>query len=136
MAFPTGVGSKRLFGIRHKKAIVIEGSGGPDRLLLRELPDPRPGADELLVRVRKAGVNPVDRKIRRGDLRMVLRFGFPYIKGGDIAGDVVDVGAGVTRLRPGDAIDPFVDLKQGGGYAELTVVKESAAYPKTTSKEE
>ena len=115
------------------KAIVIEGYGGADRLLLRERPDPRPGAGEILVRVRAAGVNPVDWKIRRGDLRMVLRIGFPYVPGGDVAGEVVDVGAGVTRFRPGDAIVAFVDMKRGGGYAELAVVKESAAAPKARS---
>ena len=115
------------------KAIVIEGYGGPDRLVLRERPDPRPGAGEILVRVRAAGVNPVDWKIRHGDLRMVLRVGFPYIPGGDIAGQVLDVGAGVTRFRPGDEIVAFVDLKKGGAYAELAVVKESAAAKKAES---
>jgi NADPH:quinone reductase-like Zn-dependent oxidoreductase len=112
------------------KAIVIEGYGGPDRLVLRERPEPKPGAGEILVRVRAAGVNPVDWKIRRGDLQMVLRLGFPYIPGGDIAGEVVDVGAEVTRFRSGDAIVAFLDLKHGGGYAELVVVKESAAADK------
>jgi NADPH:quinone reductase-like Zn-dependent oxidoreductase len=109
------------------KAIVIEGYGGPDRLVLRERPDPKPGTGEILVRVHAAGVNPVDWKIRRGDLRMVLRVGFPYTPGGDVAGEVVEVGAGVTRFRPGDTIVAFLDLKHGGGYAELAVVKESAA---------
>ena len=115
------------------KAIVIEGYGGPDRLVLRERPDPKPGAGEILVRVHAAGVNPVDWKIRRGDLRMVLRVAFPYTPGGDVAGEVVSVGSGVTRFRPGDAIVAFVDLKQGGGYAELAVVKESAAAHKARS---
>ena len=109
------------------KAIVIDGYGGPDRLVLRERPDPRPGAGELLVRVRAAAVNPVDWKIRRGDLRMFLWISFPYTPGGDVAGEVVEVGAGVSRFKPGDAVVAFVDLKQGGGYAELAVVKESAA---------
>jgi NADPH:quinone reductase-like Zn-dependent oxidoreductase len=79
------------------------------------------------VRVRAAGVNPVDWKIRRGDLRLVLRIGFPYIPGGDIAGEVMAVGPGVTRFRPGDAVIAFVNLKKGGGYAELAAVNESAA---------
>jgi NADPH:quinone reductase-like Zn-dependent oxidoreductase len=115
------------------KAVVIEEYGGVDRLVMRERPDPRPGTGEILVRVRAAGVNPVDWKIRRGDLRMVLRIGFPYIPGGDVTGEVVDVGAGVTRFRSGDAIVAFLDLKQGGGYAELAVVKESAAARKAQS---
>ena len=80
-----------------------------------------------------AGVNPVDWKIRRGDLRLFLWISFPYTPGGDVAGEVVEVGAGVSRFKPGDAIVAFVDLKQGGGYAELAVVKESAAAKKPTS---
>lgn len=115
------------------KAIVIDGYGGADRLVVRERPDPKPGAGQILVRVRAAGVNPVDWKIRRGDLRMILRLKFPYIPGGDISGEVVEVGSGVTRFRSGDAIVAFVDLKQGGGYAELAVVKESATALKSPS---
>jgi NADPH:quinone reductase-like Zn-dependent oxidoreductase len=55
------------------KAIVIDGYGDVDQLHLRELPDPRPQADEVLVRVRAAGINPVDWKIRQGQLRFILR---------------------------------------------------------------
>lgn len=108
------------------KAIVIDGYGGPDRLQLRDQPDPKPSNGELLVRVRAAGVNPVDWKIRRGDLRMFLRIKFPYIPGGDIAGEVVAIGPGVTRFKPGDEVVAFVEMARGGGYAELAVVKESA----------
>jgi NADPH:quinone reductase-like Zn-dependent oxidoreductase len=115
------------------KAIVIDDYGGPECLVVRERPDPRPGAGEIMVRVRAAGVNPVDWKIRRGDLRLVLRIGFPYIPGGDIAGEVVEVGAGVTRFRAGDAVVAFLDMKQGGGYAELAVAKEAAAAHKAPS---
>ena len=74
-----------------------------------------------------AGVNPVDWKIRRGDLRPILWLRFPYIPGGDIAGEVVAVGQSATRFKPGDAVVAFVDMKRGGGYAEVAVVKESAA---------
>ncbi|MGP0069718.1 MAG: NAD(P)-dependent alcohol dehydrogenase [Isosphaeraceae bacterium] len=115
------------------KAIVIDGYGGSDLLRLDERPEPRPSAGEILVKVHASGVNPVDRKIRRGDLRLILWLRFPYIPGGDIAGEVVAVGPGVTRFKPGDAVVAFVDLKRGGGYAELAVVKESAAAPKPGS---
>jgi NADPH:quinone reductase-like Zn-dependent oxidoreductase len=109
------------------KAIVIDGYGGSEHLRLCEQPDPTPAAGEMLVRIRAAGVNPVDWKIRRGDLRMVLRIRFPYIPGGDVAGEVVAAGPGVTRFKPGDEVVAFVDLARGGGYAELAVVKKSAA---------
>ena len=55
------------------KAIVIDRYGGSDALRLAEQPEPKPGPGETFVRIRAAGVNPVDWKIRRGDLRMVLR---------------------------------------------------------------
>jgi NADPH:quinone reductase-like Zn-dependent oxidoreductase len=109
------------------KAIVIDGYGGSDRLRLDERPDPVPGSGEVLVEVRAASVNPVDWKIRRGDLRLFLWLNFPYIPGGDVAGEVAAVGPGVTRFRPGDPVVGFVDLRRGGGYAERAIVRESAA---------
>jgi NADPH:quinone reductase-like Zn-dependent oxidoreductase len=69
------------------KAIVIDAYGGSDRLRLDERPEPGPAAGEILVRVRAAGVNPVDWKIRRGDLRMILWLRFPYIPGGGVTDD-------------------------------------------------
>jgi NADPH:quinone reductase-like Zn-dependent oxidoreductase len=115
------------------KAIVIDGYGGADRLRLDERPDPTPGAGEVLVNVRAASVNPVDWKIRKGELRLFLWLRFPYIPGGDVAGEVAAVGPGVTRFKPGDAIVTFTDLRRGGGYAERAVVKESAAALKAGS---
>ncbi len=92
------------------KAIVIDGYGGADRLRLDERPDPAPGAGEVLIDVRAASVNPVDWKVRKGELRLFLWLRFPYIPGGDVAGEVVAVGPGVTRFKPGDAVVAFVDL--------------------------
>jgi NADPH:quinone reductase-like Zn-dependent oxidoreductase len=80
------------------KAIVIDHYGGTEQLHVRELPDPRPHADEVLVRVRAAGVNPVDWKICQGQLRFILRLNFPYIPGGDMAGEVVAAGADVAQF--------------------------------------
>jgi len=115
------------------KAIVIDGYGGSDRLRFCERPDPRPGAGEILVRVHGAGVNPVDWKIRQGQLRLFLWLRFPYVPGGDVAGEVVEAGTGAAGFKPGDPVVAFVDPVRGGGYAELAVVKESAAALKPRS---
>lgn len=115
------------------KAIVIDDYGGVDQLHLRELPDPRPHADEVLVRVRAAGVNPVDWKIRQGQLRFILRPTFPYVPGGDIAGEVVAAGADAAPFKASDPVVGFLDLKRGGGYAELAVVKKTAVAVKSPS---
>jgi NADPH:quinone reductase-like Zn-dependent oxidoreductase len=115
------------------KAIVIDDYGGIDRLHLRELPDPRPQADEVLVRVRAAGVNPVDWKIRQGQLQVILRVKFPFIPGGDIAGEVVSTGPEAAEFKAGDPVLGFVELKRGGGYAELAVAKKTAVALKPSS---
>jgi NADPH:quinone reductase-like Zn-dependent oxidoreductase len=115
------------------KAIVIDGYGGVDQLHLRELPDPRPQADEVLVRVRAAGVNPVDWKIRQGQLHFILRPKFPFVPGADIAGEVVSTGPEATEFKTGDPVVGFVELKRGGGYAELAVAKKTAVALKSSS---
>ncbi len=115
------------------KAIVIDGYGGLDRLRLDERPDPVPGPGEVLINVRAASVNPVNWKVRKGDLRLFLWLRFPYIPGGDVAGEVAAVGPGVTRFQPGDPVVAFVNLKRGGGYAERAVVQESAAAAKAAA---
>ncbi len=92
---------------------------------LREHPDPVPAGGELLVRVRAAGVN-------RADLLQVQGLyppppgAPPDIPGLEVAGEVVDVGPGVTRFRGGDRVMALVG---GGGQAELAVVHERVAMP-------
>jgi len=115
------------------KAVAIDGYGGPQRLRLRELSEPRPAAGEVLVRVRAAGINPVDWKICEGRLRFILRLRFPYVPGGDIAGEVVATGDAVTGFGPGEPVFGFTELKRGGGYAELAVARASALAAKPAS---
>jgi NADPH2:quinone reductase len=105
------------------RAIVVEQFGGPEVLVLREMPDPEPGPGQVLVRIRAAGVNPVDTYIRAGAYGSLPTL--PYIPGHDGAGDVVRVGPGVTRVKPGDR----VYLDGAPSYAELTVAPESAVWP-------
>ena len=95
------------------KAIVLIGYGDIDRLELREVPDPRTGPGVVRVKVAAAGINPVDWKIRSGAFKMG-EMGFPAVLGRDVSGTVMEVGAGVTRLRAGDKVLGLVD----GGYAE------------------
>ncbi|MBG0561334.1 NADP-dependent oxidoreductase [Actinoplanes aureus] len=84
------------------RAISQSAFGGPEVLELIETDRPEPGPDQVLVRVRAAGVNPVDWKIRSGTPPL---FGDPpYTLGFDVSGVVEAVGSRVTRFRPGDEI--------------------------------
>jgi NADPH2:quinone reductase len=105
-------------------AIEIIGWGGPDQLRLTQRDVPQPGAGEVMVRVRATGVNRVDAFQRAGLYRPPA--GTTDIPGVEFAGDVVQLGAGVTRFKPGDAICGIV---VGGSYAGYCVAPQSQALP-------
>jgi NADPH:quinone reductase-like Zn-dependent oxidoreductase len=114
------------------KAVAIDGYGGSERMTVRDLPDPGPpGSGQVLLRVRAAGVNPIDWKIRKGKLRLAMPAKFPLILGYDVAGEVVEIGPEVTWFQTGDAVFGGVDvIRQGGSYAELALAREAALAPK------
>jgi len=104
------------------KAVVINEYGNESVLDYTDVERPEPKEDEVLVKVRVAGVNPADWKIRDG---MGERFGFklPLILGGDIAGTVEEVGVGVKNFKKGDAVYGMTLSSLSGGYAEYAVAK-------------
>lgn len=103
------------------KAIALKKYGGPDDLELLDLPEPRLGPDSVLVRVRAAGVNPVDWKVGAGHLDPVLDARFPLVPGWDVAGVVERTGPDAGEFSPGDEVIGYVrkDWAQNGTYAEL-----------------
>ncbi|WP_324678802.1 NAD(P)H-quinone oxidoreductase [Hymenobacter sp. GOD-10R] len=100
------------------KVIVVTEPGGPEVLRVQEKPIPSPAANQVLVRVHAAGVNRPDVFLRKGKYG-----GAPtqpgMVLGLEIAGEVVEVGAEVTRWQPNDAVCALV---AEGGYAEYAVV--------------
>ncbi len=101
------------------KAVVLTGYGDVDTLELRELPAPRVGPGELSVRVSGASLNPVDWKIRRGELRGVMPLELPVILGRDASGEVIEVGPGARGFPIGARVMGYVQ----GAYAERVVAK-------------
>ncbi len=101
------------------RAIVIARPGGPEVLEYREVPDPVPGPDDLLVCVRAAGVNRADILQRMGGYPQPGPRGPHEIPGLEFAGEVVAVGERVEGFRPGDRV---MGLLAGEGYAELVRV--------------
>jgi NADPH2:quinone reductase len=100
------------------KAMRIHRTGGPEVFQEDELPSPRPGPGEALVRHAACGVNFLDTYIRSG--AYALRAPLPCIVGGEGAGTVLAVGDGVSTVTPGDRI---VYSGQFGAYCEERVVK-------------
>ena len=91
---------------------------------LREVPEPTAGDGEVLIRVRAAGLNPVDYKTRDGAVRLVMRYELPVVMGNELAGVVEGVGAGVTRFAVGDRVFARVDHLKMGAFATYAAVQE------------
>jgi NADPH:quinone reductase-like Zn-dependent oxidoreductase len=103
------------------KAVRIHQFGGPEVLTYEEAPQPVPTADEVLIQVYAAGVNPVDSKTRTGAgvARRFTANPFPLILGWDVSGVVAAVGENVTQFKPGDEVYGMVRFPEvGAAYAE------------------
>jgi NADPH:quinone reductase-like Zn-dependent oxidoreductase len=103
------------------KAIRIHEYGDASTLRLEEVPRLSISEDQILVRVRDAGVNPVDWKIRQGYLSQVRPASFPLTIGQDFAGEVAETGNAVRQFAAGDRVFGFAQ----GSYAEYAAAPES-----------
>lgn len=88
---------------------------------------PALGAGQISVRVKAASVNPVDWKIRNGDLKIMTGSRFPRAMGNDFSGIVEAVGPAVLRLKPGDAVFGTSRMKESGAFAEVLITSEKFA---------
>ena len=112
------------------KAIRVHEFGGPAVMKLEEVPDPKPGPGEVVVRVRAAGVNPVDAYIHTGTY--ARKPALPYTPGQDGAGEVEAVGADVKDFKAGDRV--YIcgvgnTVAGAGTYAELALCIPSQLHP-------
>ncbi|MFJ9583181.1 NADP-dependent oxidoreductase [Streptomyces acidicola] len=114
------------------KAVSFRRFGGPEVLEYCELPEPVLGPDHVLVRMRAAGVNPIDWKAREGLLAPMLDTVFPVVTGFDAAGVVEKTGPAVTEYAPGDEVMGFVwpDILGRGTFAELFAAPVRTLAPK------
>jgi NADPH:quinone reductase-like Zn-dependent oxidoreductase len=110
------------------KAVPINQWGQP--LQIEEIAQPSPASDEVLVRVRAASINPMEVFVAAGYLQSTLSA--PMTPGTDFAGEVVEVGADVTHVKPGEAVYGFIPFR-GGTFAEFVVAKGSEVAPKPKS---
>ena len=108
------------------RAIRVHEFGGPDVMKIDTEPDPVAGQGQVVVRVRAAGVNPVDTYVRTGSY--AVRPQLPYTPGWDAAGDVESVGAGVTNVAAGDRVY-IATSPASGTYAERIGCSASRVYP-------
>ncbi|MEO6908185.1 MAG: NADPH:quinone reductase [Abditibacteriaceae bacterium] len=107
------------------KAISVKQFGTPQVLEIREVADPQPGPQDVIVQIKAAGVNPVETYIRSGEYANLPTL--PWTPGSDGSGDVVAVGDEVERWKVGDRV--YTTGSQSGTYAELASCNQDQLQP-------
>ena len=111
------------------KAVRFDEYGAVDVLDVRDVPVPEPGDGQVLVRVRAAGINPGEAKIREGALHERFPATFPSGQGSDFAGVVERAGAGVTGIAPGAEVIGWVDTRSSQAEYVVADAANLAAKP-------
>ena len=107
-------------------AVQVHKFGGPEMLeYSTNVPRPKPGPDDVLVRIKAVGVNPVDTFIASGNF---VQPPLPFIPGMEFAGVVEEIGSNVTTLKVGQRVYGG-DLQRMGSYAQYVVVKQNYVQP-------
>ncbi|WP_292763391.1 NADP-dependent oxidoreductase [Nostoc sp. NOS(2021)] len=115
------------------KAVHIHSYGSPEVLTYENALRPEPSEGEVLIRVQAAGVNPIDWKIRSGQMKDIIPYKLPLILGWDIAGVVDAVGSGVSSLKVGSPVYGSLNMTRNGAYAEYAVAGVSDVALKPTT---
>jgi NADPH:quinone reductase-like Zn-dependent oxidoreductase len=110
------------------KAVQFDSYGGIDVLKVRDVPRPVPGAGEVLVEVRAAGINPSEAVIRSGALHHLFPATFPSGQGSDLAGVVAELGPGVSGFAVGDEVIGFSVRRSS--HAEYVTVPANQLTPR------
>lgn len=107
------------------KAIQYDRYGGQENMYWAEIETPNPANKQLLIKVKAVSINPVDWKIRKGEMKMFINKKFPKGLGCDFSGVVTAIGSDVTRFKNGDEVFGWLPYDMAGSVAEFALVDET-----------
>jgi NADPH:quinone reductase-like Zn-dependent oxidoreductase len=111
------------------KAFVVE-HYGEDGLRAADVPEPEVGEGDVLVKVSAAGINPLDKMVRDGEFRRLLKYRTPFVLGHDVAGVVTRVGSAVRDFQVGDEVYARPRDLRIGTFAEYIAIDQDDVAPK------
>ncbi|MDX2602421.1 NADP-dependent oxidoreductase [Streptomyces caniscabiei] len=114
------------------KAFVVE-KYGKDGVRAADVPEPAVGARDVLVSVGAASVNPLDKMVRNGEFKQLLKYKRPFVLGHDVAGVVTRVGSAVHGFEVGDEVYARPRDLRVGGFAEFIAIDMDDVAPKPAS---
>lgn len=115
------ISQKRARRRQTMKAFVVSRYGKANSVEAVELPEPELGDGEVMVQIHAASVNPLDLKIRNGELKPLLPYKLPLVLGNDLAGVVVKAGRNVQRFKPGDEVYAKPDKDRIGALSLIHI---------------
>ena len=121
----------------HMKAFVVE-KHGKSSLRAAQVPEPSVGPRDVLVRVSAASINPLDKMVRNGEFKLLLKYKTPFVLGHDVAGVVTRVGAEVRDYKVGDEVYSRPRDLRIGTFAEYIAIDQAdiALKPKSLTMEQ
>lgn len=107
-------------------------------LEVKDIPAPEISENEVLVKIKTAGVNPLDNMIVRGEVKLLVPYAFPLVMGNEFVGVIEKTGSAVKKFETGDRVYGRMPLKKIGAFAEYAAVEQSsiAKVPEYLSDEE
>jgi NADPH:quinone reductase-like Zn-dependent oxidoreductase len=114
------------------KAFVVA-QYGKDGFRAADVPAPTVGTNDVLVKVSAASINPLDKMIRNGEFKQLLKYKPPFVIGHDVAGVVAQVGAAVTDFKVGDEVYARPRDLRIGTFAEYIAIDQNDVAPKPVS---
>lgn len=109
------------------QAIILRQFGQADQLRIGEITKPVPGKNQVLIKIKAIGINPVDTKVRAGTNRMAKNLKLPAVIGWDASGIITECGSEVTGFKAGDAVFGCIGFPgPGGAYAEYAPAETNA----------
>ncbi|MBB3289343.1 MULTISPECIES: NADP-dependent oxidoreductase [Rhizobium] len=104
------------------KAVLLKSYGDIDQFEIGDIPAPKPGAGEVLIKIEASAVNPFDLILRQGFMSQYIPLPLPAVLGGDAAGTIADIGEGVEGLAVGDRVVVDFPANGKGAHAEFGLV--------------
>ncbi|NEB04192.1 NADP-dependent oxidoreductase [Streptomyces sp. SID13726] len=114
------------------KAFVVE-KYGKDGVSAADVPEPTVGDRDVLVRVSASSINPLDKMVRNGEFKQLLKYKAPFVLGHDVAGVVTRVGSAVRSFKVGDEVYARPRDLRIGGFAEFIAIDQEDVAPKPAS---
>ena len=109
-----------------KAAILNEYNKNGCDLEIRDIPIPKVADNEVLVKIRTAGVNPLDNMIVHGEVKLIVPYSFPLVMGNEFVGIIEKTGSAVKNFSEGDRVYGRMPLKKIGAFAEYAAIDQSA----------